>query len=164
MIMSPVGEQRRDHRALSRPLVTDRDNPVFQYARLQPLPYQADDAWVADPMLDEAHEPTLTNFVEKGSDVRVKNEVHSLGRDPDAKRIQRIVLATPWSEPVAEPEELLLVDAVQHGNGRPLDYLVFQGGHRQWALSSVSLRYVRPARRQCPIGSSVDPRVQISEV
>jgi hypothetical protein len=48
---------------LTRPLVTDRDDPVFQYARLQPFSYQADDAWVADPMLDEAYEPFLANFV-----------------------------------------------------------------------------------------------------
>ena len=66
---------------------------------------------------------------------------------PTQRDIQRIVLSTTWSEPVAEPEELLLVDALQHGGGRPLDYLVFQGGHREWALSSVSLWYVRPARR-----------------
>jgi hypothetical protein len=39
----------------TRPLVTDRDDPILQHARLQPLAYQADDAWVADPMLDEAH-------------------------------------------------------------------------------------------------------------
>ena len=62
----------RHHRALSRPLVTDRDDSVFQHARLQPLPYQADDARVADPMLDEADQPILTYFVEKGSDVGVK--------------------------------------------------------------------------------------------
>jgi|KBSSwiStaDraftv2_1062776.scaffolds.fasta_scaffold91158_1 hypothetical protein len=115
-------------------------------------------------MLDEAHEPTLTNFVEKGSNVRVKNEVHLLAGDPDAQRIQRIVLSTTWSEPVAEPEEVLLVDAVQHGGGRSLDYLVFQGGHREWALSSVSLWYVGPARWKCPVCSSMDPRGQISEV
>jgi hypothetical protein len=61
---------------------------------------------------------------------------------PTQRDIQRIVLSTTWSEPVAEPEELLLVDALQHGGGRPLDYLVFQGGHREWALSAFGM-YVR---------------------
>ena len=72
-------------------------------------------------MFDETNYPLLTNFVEKGSDVGVKNEVHLLAGDPDTKRIQRIVLSTPWPEPVTEPEELLLVDAVQHGGGRSLN-------------------------------------------
>jgi hypothetical protein len=62
-------------------------------------------------------------------------------------RIQRIVLSAFWSESVAEPDELFLVNAVQHLDGRPLDYFVFQGGHRKWALSSVGLWYVRSARR-----------------
>jgi hypothetical protein len=49
-----VGEQRRDHRALSRPLVADRDDPVLQDTRLQPFLDQTDDARITDPMLDEA--------------------------------------------------------------------------------------------------------------
>src|SRR5215469_17194820 len=93
-----------------------------------------------------------------------RGSFHLLSVDPDTKRVQRIVLSTIWPKPVAEPEELLLVDAVQHGDGRPLDHFVFQGGHRKWALSSIGLRYVRPARRQCPIWSPLDPREQISEV
>src|SRR5262249_18798038 len=144
-------------------LVTDRDDSVLQYARLQPLPYQADDAPVADPMLNEADQPFLADFVKKGSNVRVENEVHLLACDSNAECIQRIVLATPRSKPIAEPKELLLVDAVQHLDGRPLDQLVFQGGHRKWALAAVGLRYIRPARRQCPVCSPLDPRSQISE-
>src|SRR5262245_33604088 len=115
-------------------------------------------------MFDEADQPILADFVEKGSNVRVKNEVHLLAGDSDAERIQSIVLATSRSECVTEPEELLLVDAVQHLDGRPLDHFVFQGGHRKRALSSVGLRYVRPARRQCPVCSPLDPRDQTSEV
>src|SRR5215510_10290741 len=99
----------------------------------------------------------------KGSNVRVENEVHLLACDSNAECIQRIVLATPRSKPIAEPKELLLVDAVQHLDGSPLDQLVFQGGHRKWALAAVGLRYIRPARRQCPVCSPLDPRSQISE-
>jgi hypothetical protein len=57
---------------LPRPLFTDRDDPVFQHARLQPLPDHAVDTWITDPMLDETHKPTFTDFVEKGSNVRDK--------------------------------------------------------------------------------------------
>jgi len=52
----------------------------------------------------------LTNLVEKGSDVRIENEVHALPGDPDHQRVQRIMLSAFGPEPVAEPEELLLVD------------------------------------------------------
>src|SRR5215831_10583020 len=97
-------------------------------------------------MLDEADQPFLANFVEKGSDISVKNEVHFLGRDPDAERVQRIVLSAPRPEPITEPEEILLENAVQHLSGRPLDDFVLQGGHRKWALFSIGLGYVRSAR------------------
>jgi hypothetical protein len=38
---------------LPRPPITDRDDPVFQDARLQPFLYLADDAPVADPVLND---------------------------------------------------------------------------------------------------------------
>ncbi len=59
-------------------------------------------------MFDETDQPTLTDFVEKGSNVRVKNEVHALGADPGRQSIQRIVLSALRPEPVAESEEILL--------------------------------------------------------
>src|SRR6266566_3451144 len=57
MIMSPV--------ALPRPPVTDRHHPVFEDARLEPLLDQADDAPVADPMLQEPDQPVLADLVEE---------------------------------------------------------------------------------------------------
>ena len=83
--------------------------------------------------------------------------------DPDRQGIQRIVLAASGPEPVREPEEVLLVDRVQHRDRRPLDDLILQSGDRQRPLSSVRLRYVRPAGRLGPVRSSVDPFVQILE-
>jgi hypothetical protein len=68
-------------------------------------------------MLDKTDQPTLADFVEKGSNIRVKNEVHLLVGDPDRQCVQRIMLAALRPEAIAEPEELFLVDAVQHRNG-----------------------------------------------
>ena len=59
---------RSHHRALSRPLLTDRDDPVLQHARLQPFVDQADDARITDPMLDKADQPALADFVEGSVD------------------------------------------------------------------------------------------------
>jgi len=51
-------------------------------------------------MFDEVDQPFLADFIEKGSNVRIKNEVHLLSVDPDTKRVQRIVLSTIWPKPV----------------------------------------------------------------
>src|SRR4029077_18696288 len=93
----------------------------------------------------------------KGGHICVKNEVHSPARDPDDQRIQRIVLTSLGSEPVAEPEEVFLVDGVQHSRRRSLDDLVLECRNRQRTLFPISLRYVRPARWQCPVRSPVNP-------
>ena len=74
-----------------------------------------------------------------------QNEVHSPARDPDDQRIQRIVLTSLGSEPVAEPEEVFLVDGVQHSRGRSLDDLVLECRNRQRTLFPISLRYICPA-------------------
>jgi hypothetical protein len=54
------------------------------------------------------------------------------------------VRAAPGSESVREPEEVFLVDRVEHRSCRPLDDLVLQGGNREWALLTVRFGYVRP--------------------
>jgi hypothetical protein len=54
------------------------------------------------------------------------------------------VLAAFRSEPIREPEEVFLVDRVQHCDGRPLDDFVLKGGDRKRALAAIRLRYVLP--------------------
>src|SRR5271166_6676443 len=65
IVQVDIGKQRRDHRTLPRPLLTDRHRPLFEDARPQPFADQADDALVADPMLDEPNEPFLAHRVER---------------------------------------------------------------------------------------------------
>src|SRR5207248_8668201 len=80
------------------------------------------------------------------------------------ERIQRIMLATSGPQPVAEPQELLLVDRRKERHQRCLDDLVLDGGDAERPLFAVRLRYVPPARGQCPIGAPMDARAQISEI
>jgi hypothetical protein len=115
IVQVDVGEQWRNHRPLPRPLFTDRDDPVFQHARLEPFLDQADDAWIANPMLDETDQPTLADFIEKGSDVRVKNEVHLLVGDPDRQSVQRIVLAALRPEAIAARNAALTASSLAPG-------------------------------------------------
>jgi len=155
---------RSHHRALPRSPLTDRQDPIFQDARLQPFLDLADDASVADTMLQEPDQPVLADFVEERSDVGVQYPVHLRALDPDNERIQRIVRAAPGSESVREPEEVFLVDRVEHRNSRPLDDLVLQGGNRERALPAVSFGNAYPPRRQCPICSPMDASMQVLEI
>jgi hypothetical protein len=67
------------------------------------------------------------------------------------------MLATPRPESVREPEEVLLVDRVQHRN---LARLILKGGNRQRALTAIRFRNVAPSRRVRPVRPSMDPLVQ----
>jgi hypothetical protein len=57
---------------------------------------QADDALVADPMLDEADEPIMVHRVEERADIGVQNEVHFPAADSYHERL--------WFAPIAMTE------------------------------------------------------------
>src|SRR5690242_5182921 len=114
-------------------------------------------------MVQEAEKPCLVHRVEEASDIGIQYVVHFRAGDSDGERIQRIMLATSRAEPVREPEEILLVDRVQHRGRRPLDDLVLEGGHRKRALSAIRLRDVLPPGWLRPIRSPMNPVVQIHE-
>ena len=159
VVQVDVGQQRGYHRPLPRAPVARRHDPVFENARPQPFLDQAENALVADPMFDETDEPFLAHTVEELLDVGVEYPVHLPGRDPHHERVHRVMRAAPGPEPVAEAEEILLVNSVQHRRRRPLDDLVLQRGDRQRALPSIRLGYVDPSARQRPIRSSANPRI-----
>src|SRR5512134_1689293 len=94
----------------------------------------------------------------------VQYPVHLPAGDSDTERIHRIMRATPRPEPIREPEEVFLVDRVQHCDHGPLDDLVLQSRNRQRALPAVGLRDVDPPRRQCPIRSPMDSCMQVPEL
>ena len=111
----------------------------------------------------ETDEPSLADRIEVRPDVRVENEVHLFAGDPDDKGIQRIVLSASGPEPVREPEEVFLVDRVQHRYHCPLDDLVLQRSDSEWTPSAIWLWYVPSPRWQCPICSPLNSCMQIRE-
>ena len=74
------------------------------------------------------------------------------------------MLAAPRPEPIREPEEIFLVDRVQHLDHRALDDLVLQCGDAQRALPSIRLGDVPPPRWQRPVAPPVDALVQVLEL
>src|SRR5208337_2044675 len=144
------------HRALSRSPVVDRHDPVFEDARLEPLLDQADNALVADPVLQEADQPSLANRTEEVLDVGVKYPVHLSPVDRYRKGVQRIVWTSSRPKPVRISTEVAFIDGVEHQDGCALDNLVFQGSYRQRPLLSVRLWYIRPAGWLRSVGSPMD--------
>ena len=134
-----VREQRRDHRALSRPLLLNRYHLVFKDPGPQPFLDEPEDALIADLVFQEADNPFLGDLREERPDIGVQYEAHFLAADPDVECVQRIVLAAPRPEPVREPEEICLVNLVQHRRHCSLDDLVFEGGDRERALGAEAL-------------------------
>src|SRR5229473_2411212 len=72
--------------------------------------------------------------------------------------------AAPRPEPIREPEEVFLVDRIQHRSRRPLDDLVLKGRDRKRTLPAVRLGYVDAPRRQCPIRSPVNTSMQVLKI
>ena len=56
--------------------------------------------------------------------------------------VQRIMLATPRSESVGEPEEIFLVDCFENRRDRLLDDFVLQAQNAQRSFRAISLRNV----------------------
>jgi transposase len=79
-----------------------------------------------------------------GTPIRIQNPVHRGAGEGRRQRVERIVLAARGPEPIREPEEILLVDRVQHINHRASNNLVLPPGNPQRALLTVRLRYVPP--------------------
>src|SRR5271165_7472063 len=68
------------------------------------------------------------------------------------------------SEPIAEAQELRLIDRRQNCRHRSLDDLVPYGSDAERSLSAIRLRYILPARRQRSIRPCVDASMQVQEV
>jgi hypothetical protein len=88
----------------------------------------------------------VVDGVEEPTDVGVEHPVHLLRPDPDREQVQRIMLATSGPEPVREPEEVDLVDGVQHLDHRALDDLVLQRCDPERPLPPVGFGDVHPPR------------------
>ena len=64
VVQVDVRQERRDHRALGRPLRL-RQRPLLHDPGLQPLGYQPEHTAVADPVLQEPHHPLVADAVEE---------------------------------------------------------------------------------------------------
>src|SRR5580704_15523022 len=121
-----VGQQRRCTAALRRTFFHPYPLPILQHAGVQPFLDESHNASVRNSMLDELHQLFVRNLVEKAANIQIKHPAHSSCQQSGVERVQCLMLASPWPEPVRETEKVRFVDGVQHLNRRTLDDLIFQ--------------------------------------
>src|SRR5437667_185131 len=159
-----VGQKRRSTSALGRPFLRPHSFPILQHAGPQPFLDEPHDAPVCDSVLNELHQPFVGNAIEKAFDVQVEHPVHFSRQQSGVERIQRLMLAAPWSEPVRKTEKVCFVDGVQHLDRRTLDDLVFQRRDSERSLPPVGLRDKHSTHRLRSVRSSLQPFGKILEV
>ncbi len=89
---------------------------------------QPQEPLIHDPMFQKPHHPLVVDGVEERLYIGVQYPAYLLALDPDADRVQRIMLAATVSETVRETEKVFLVDHVQHLDHGLLHNLVFYSG------------------------------------
>src|ERR1700722_8806325 len=149
-----VRQERADDRALRRPFFRLDHASIFEHACRQPFGNQPDDSAVANPMLDETDQPIPADLVEKGLNVTIEHPVDPPLPDPERERIQCLMLVALRSEPVAETQELRLIDRRQDCHHCSLDDLVLYGRDAERSLSMYfrrdgSARYAPVWTRAC---------------
>src|SRR5271165_2223393 len=119
---------------------------------------------IADPMLNEPYQPRMADRVEERLDIRVEDPIDPPLPQPIRERVQRIVLSTLRPEPVAEPQELRLVDRRQDRRHRRLDNLVLQRGNAQRSTPPIRLRNIPSTGGLRSIPSPMHTCVKVLEV
>src|SRR5580704_2502406 len=159
-----VRQKRRGTSALGRPFLHPYSLPILQHAGIEPFLDQSHDAPICYPMLDEFHKPFVGKSIEKALDVQIEHPVHFPRQQSRVKSVQRLMLASPWSEPVREAQKVGFVDGVQHLDRRALDDLVFQCSDSERSLPPVGLRDIHSTHRLRPVRSPLQPFGEVLEI
>ena len=136
---------------------------VFKYARVQPFLDVALYALIADAVLDKAHHPFVVHRVEESANVRVQHPTDFALFDGHRDRVQRVMLAAVGPESIGKSQEVFLVNRIEHGHCRPLDYFVFQARDANGALASVRLRDVYSFDGLGAVRAAFQPCAQVFE-
>src|SRR3984885_3334878 len=159
-----VSQQRRCTATLGRPFFRACSFPILQHAGVEPFLDQSHDAPICYPVLDEFHQPFVRNRIEKAAYINIEHPVHFSRKQSRVERIQRLMLASPWPEPIRKAQEVGLVDSVHHLDRCALDDLVFQRRYSERPLPPVGLRYIHPTHRLRSVRPSLQPMGKILEI
>jgi hypothetical protein len=82
-----IGQKWTDTATLNPTHLTLYPLPLFQHTRLQPLPYQANNASVSYAVLYELYQPSVLKGVKEPTNVGIEHPVHLLRHQPHCQRI-----------------------------------------------------------------------------
>src|SRR6266404_243421 len=159
-----VRQKRRSTATLRRPFFRPYSFPILQHAGPQPFLDESHDASICNPVLNELHKPFVRKSIEKPANVQIEHPVHLSRQQSRVERIQRLVLASPGSEPVRKAEKVRFVDSIEHLDRRALDELVFQRRDSERSLPPVGLRDKHSTHRLRSVRSSLQPSGQILKI
>src|SRR5438132_11703981 len=159
-----VSQPRRGTATPGRPLFRLCSSPILQHAGVEPFLDQSHNAPICNPVLEEFHPPFVGKPIEKVADIQIEHPVHLSRQQSRIERVQRLMLASPWPEPIRESEKIRFVDSVQHFDRRALDDFVFQCGNSERPLPPVSLGDLHPTHRFRSVRSSLQPMGEILEI
>src|SRR5580658_1412950 len=159
-----VRQERRGTSALGRSFLHSYPFPILQPAGMEPFLDQPHDAPICNPMLDEFHKPFVGKPIKEAFDIQIEHPVHFSRQQSRIERLQRLVLAASWPEPLREAEKIRFVDSVQHLDRRTLDDLVFQRRDSQRSLPPVGLWYIHSPHRLRSVRSALQPVGQVLEI
>jgi hypothetical protein len=112
-VQKDVGQERADTRTLRRfpfclvPLV------ALQNAGFEPLPHEAVNPWVGNPVGQHSQQPLVVNRVEEVADLGLEHPDHTLAHERCMQRCKDHGRIPPRLKTVAEPEEVGLVRLVE---------------------------------------------------
>src|SRR5215472_10925988 len=123
--------------ALRGSLFGGQQHCVLHHTSLQPFADQAQHASIRDAVLQELYQPSVVDFVEEAFHIQIEYEVHLLCGNRIGQRIQCVMLAPAGANTVTEPQEIHLIDRIEHLDHGSLEDFVLQRGNPQRAFASI---------------------------
>ncbi len=151
------------HCPLRSPCFRFRPVTVLDDAGVEPFLDQPQDPRIGNPLFDHLYQEFFIEVVEKALDVEIEHPVHFLPLQCHIQRVQRQMLTPPRPEPVRESPKVFLINCIEDRDHGVLNDLVLQRRDSQRSLFPVGLRYIDSPRGLSPVGSAVDPAMQIVE-
>ncbi|MET4359284.1 hypothetical protein ABIC08_009261 [Bradyrhizobium sp. RT9b] len=152
-----VAQKYTDRSALWRSLFARVHRSVFQDARFQPAPDQADQAWITDSMFDKPEDPIMIETPEEVLQIRLQHPADHAAGDDLIEGRQGMMGAE--LRPAAERagQKVLLVDGGQHLSRTALERPVGDSWDPEGALFRLTgLGDIDPPNVRRPISLAVD--------
>src|SRR5437867_7361051 len=115
-------------------------------------------------MPEKLDQPFMLQCIEKALKVGIEHPFHQFLPHPVGHGVQRLMLASPWTASVREPQEVHLVNRVQHLDGGALDDLVFQHRYSKRSFPPVRLLDINTPNWSCPVCAARQPSGYTLEV